>query len=72
MLHVVSKNKMKSKLLFVLLLMSLLQFFGEAKQLTLELHSNAEENVNFQSLFEVAFQFLCLRNYLVKFLVDTI
>ena len=57
MLHVVSKNKMKSKLLFVLLVLSPLQFFGEAKQLTLKLHSNAEEKVKFQSLSEVAFQF---------------
>ena len=49
---------MKSKLLFVLLLLSPLQFFGEARQLTLELHSNAEEKVKLcQSLFEVAFQF---------------
>ena len=67
MLHVVSKNKMKSELLFVLLLLSLLQFFGEARQLTLELHSNAEEKVKFQILFEVTFQFLCFKNYVVKF-----
>ena len=50
-----AKNKMKSKLLFVLLLFSSLQYFGDARQLTLELHSNAEEKVQLgQSFFELA------------------
>ena len=50
-----AKNKMKSKLLFVLLIFSSLQFFGDARQLTLELHSDAEEKVQLgQIFFELA------------------
>ena len=53
---------MENNLLFKLLLILKLQFFSEARQLTLELHSNAEEKVLLgQSLFEVALQFVPLR-----------
>ena len=62
-----AKSKMKSKLLFELLLFTSLQFFSDARQLTLELHSNAEEKVQLgQSFFELP---LTLRNLQLTFVL---